>query len=73
VDDFAGVSGEGTEESTVTVHDDETETGVRLKELGERLGVELVVAEIEGGVDGLWRGKSERRGDRGESGREGAP
>jgi hypothetical protein len=53
VDDLAGVTGEGTEERTVTVHDDETETGVRLEELSKSLGVELVVAKVEGGVDGL--------------------
>lgn len=53
VDYLASVSGEGTEEGTVTVHDDEAEAGVRLEELGERFRVELVVAEVERGVDRL--------------------
>lgn len=47
----SGVTGKGTEESSVTVHDDETELLVILEELRESLSVELVVAQVEGGVD----------------------
>jgi hypothetical protein len=53
VDDFTGVSAQSSEQSTVTIHDDETELLVRLKQLGQGLGVELVVAQVKGSVDGL--------------------
>ncbi|KAI3478310.1 hypothetical protein L1887_59786 [Cichorium endivia] len=53
LEDGAGVAGERAEEGAVAVHDDETELGVGLEELAERLCVELVVAEVERGVDGL--------------------
>ena len=51
VHNVSGVSREGTEESSVTIHDDETELLVILEELGEGLSVEFVVAKVEGGVD----------------------
>lgn len=47
VDDLAGVASNGTEKSAVTVHDNETEFGVGLKQLLQRLGVELVVAKVK--------------------------
>ena len=47
VNDLAGVACNGTEESTVTVHDDEAELGVGLEELGERFGVEFVVTKVK--------------------------
>lgn len=55
VDDLAGVAAESTEEGTVTIHDDEAELLVRLEQLSESFGVELVVAKIQRGVDGLER------------------
>jgi len=50
---FTGVATQGTKQRTVTVHDNETELLVRLQQLTQRLGVELVVTKIERGVDGL--------------------
>ena len=55
VDDVAGVSTKRTEQGTVTIHNDETELLVGVEKLGESFGVELVVAKVEGGVDGLER------------------
>ena len=51
--DFPVVPGERSEERPVTVHDDESVPLVALEELGQSFGVELVVAEVEGRVDGL--------------------
>ena len=51
--DFPVVPGQRSEERPVTVHDDESVPLVALEELGQSLGVELVVAEVEGRVDGL--------------------
>lgn len=51
--DFSGVAGKGTEESTVAVHDDESILGVGLEQLAQGLGVELVVTEVQRGVDRL--------------------
>lgn len=53
VNNLASVAAQGSKESTVTIHDDETELLVRLEEFRQSLSVELVVAEVEGGVDGL--------------------
>jgi hypothetical protein len=53
VDHFTGVAGKSTEETAVAIHDDETETGVVFEESVECFGVEFVVAEIEGRVDGF--------------------
>lgn len=50
---FAGIATQGTEKRTVTVHDNETELLVRLQQLTQRLGVELVVTKVEGGINGL--------------------
>lgn len=50
---LTGVSTQSTEKRTVTVHDDETELLVRLQQLTQRLGVELVVTKVQGSVDGL--------------------
>ena len=47
VDDLAGVARDGAEERAVSVHDDEPELGVGFEQLLQRLGVELVVAEVE--------------------------
>lgn len=47
VDDLAGVARDGAEERAVAVHDDEPELGVGLEQLLERLGVKLVVTEVE--------------------------
>lgn len=51
--DLTSVTAQGTEERTVTVHDNEAELLVRLKQLAQGLGVELVVTKIKRGVDGL--------------------
>lgn len=51
--DFTSVSRKSTEEGTVTVHDDETKGLVGLEQFTQSLGVELVVAKVQGGVDGL--------------------
>jgi hypothetical protein len=50
---LTSVTAKGTEERTVTVHDDETELLVRLEQLAQSLSVELVVTQVERGVDGL--------------------
>jgi hypothetical protein len=55
VDDLTGVSAQGSKESTVTIHDDEAELLVGLEQLGQSLGMELVVTQVKGGVDGLER------------------
>lgn len=53
VNNLARVAAQGTKKSAVTIHDNETELLVRLEELGEGLGVELVVAKVQRRVDGL--------------------
>lgn len=53
MDNLARVSGQGAEEGTVSVHDDEAKLLVRLEQLAQGLGMELVVTEVERGVDGL--------------------
>lgn len=53
VDYFTGVAGQSTKETAVTIHDDETETGVVFEEGVECFGVEFVVAQVEGRVDGF--------------------
>lgn len=50
---LTSVTAEGTEERTVTVHDDKTELLVRLEQLTQSLSVELVVTQVERGVDWL--------------------
>lgn len=47
------VAAESAEEGTVTVHDDESKTLVRLKQLSKSLSVELVVAKVQRSVDRL--------------------
>lgn len=51
VHNVSGVSAQGTEKSSVTIHNDESELLVILEQLGERLSVELVVAKVEGSID----------------------
>jgi hypothetical protein len=53
VHDFTGVAREGAEQGAVSVHDDEAKLLVRLEQLAQRLGMELVVAKVQRGVDGL--------------------
>ena len=53
--DLTSVTTESTEQSTVTVHDNETELLIGLKKLTQCFSVELVVTKVEGGVDGLER------------------
>lgn len=62
VDDLARVAGQVAEQGAVAVHDDEAELGVRLEQLGEGLGVELVVAQVQRRVDRL----RARRGEQGQ-------
>lgn len=50
---LTSVTAQSTEERTVTVHDDETELLVRLEQLAQGLGVELVVTQVERSVDRL--------------------
>lgn len=45
--DLSGVATQSTKERTVTVHDNETEFLVRLQQLTQGFGVELVVAKVE--------------------------
>jgi hypothetical protein len=53
VNNFARVSRERAEQCTVSVHDDEAKLLVRLEQLAQGLGMELVVAEVQRRVDGL--------------------
>ena len=53
LENFTGVSTQGTEQRTVTVHDNETELLVGLEQLAQGLSVELVVTQVQRGVDGL--------------------
>jgi hypothetical protein len=53
VNDFTGVARKGAEQGAVSVHDDEAKLLVRLEQLAQCLGVELVVAKVQRGVDGL--------------------
>lgn len=53
VDDISSVAAQGAEESAVSVHDDEAEGLVGFEEFAESFGVEFVVAQVEGGIDGL--------------------
>ena len=46
---------QGSEESTVTVHDNEPESVVVREERSESLRVELVITEVQRGVDRLER------------------
>lgn len=47
------VATQGAKERPVSVHDDESELLIRFQQLGEGFGMELVVTEVERGVDGL--------------------
>ena len=51
VEHIAGASTDRSVQTTTTVHDDESKGGVVLQKLLESLGVELVVAQVERGVD----------------------
>lgn len=55
LDNLTSVTTESTKQSTVTVHDDETELLVGLEQFTQCLGVELVVTKVKRGVDGLER------------------
>jgi hypothetical protein len=59
VDHVARVASKRAEERAVPVHHDESEARVGLEQLGERLGVEFVVAEVERSAD---RGERPRSG-----------
>lgn len=50
---LARVAAEGTKEGTVSIHDNEPKLLIRFEQLSQGFGVELVVAEIQGGVDGF--------------------
>ena len=53
MDNLSRVARESAEQRAVSIHDDETKLLVRLQQLAECLSVELVVTEVQGGVDGL--------------------
>ena len=53
MDDISSVAAQGAEEGAVSVHDDEAEGLVGFEEFAEGFGVEFVVAQVEGGIDGL--------------------
>lgn len=57
MENFATGSLDRPVETAVTVHDDESERFVVHEEFVEIFGVELVVAEVEGSVDGFERFK----------------
>lgn len=50
LDDVTSVTAQGTEQSTVTVHHNETKLLIGLQQLGKSLGMELVVTEIKRGT-----------------------
>jgi hypothetical protein len=54
VDYFTCVACEGAEECAITIHDDEPEFLIGFQKLGERFGVELVIAKIEGARYRFW-------------------
>ena len=53
--DLTSVATESTEQSTITIHDNETELLISLEKLTQCFSVELVVTKVEGGIDGLER------------------
>lgn len=53
MEDLTSVARESPKETSVSIHDDETIPVVGLQELVQRLGVELVVTQVERRVDGL--------------------
>jgi hypothetical protein len=55
VNNFTRVARQCAEQRTVSVHDDEAELLVRLKQLAQGFGVELVVTKVQRRVDGLER------------------
>lgn len=55
VDDVSCITAECSKESAVPVHDDEAEFLIGFKQFAQRLGMELIVAQVKGGVDGLER------------------
>ena len=44
----AGTTGESSEQTTITIHDDETEFLIRFEQLIQSFSVEFVVAQVEG-------------------------
>ena len=53
LEDLSGVTTQGTEERTVTVHHDEAELLVRFEQFTQGFCVELVVTQIKRRVDGF--------------------
>ena len=51
MDYFSGVAGQRSKETSVTVHDNETESSVVFEEFIECFCVEFVVAEVKGSID----------------------
>lgn len=47
VDDLARITGESTEESSISVHHDESETGIGFKKLRQGFSVEFIVTKIK--------------------------
>ncbi|KAH3660506.1 hypothetical protein OGAPHI_007092 [Ogataea philodendri] len=55
VQNFSGVTGQSTKQGSITVHHNETKSVVTFKQFGQRLGVELVITQIQRGIDRLER------------------
>ena len=53
--DITGVTAQGSEKRSVSVHDNEPKGLVRFQELAQCFGVEFVVTQIQRGIDGLER------------------
>mmetsp|Transcript_9829 Transcript_9829/g.18360 ORF Transcript_9829/g.18360 Transcript_9829/m.18360 type:complete len:233 (+) Transcript_9829:1300-1998(+) len=53
VKNLASITTKGTEEGSVTIHDNKTVLIIRFEQLVKRFSMELVVTEIERGVNGL--------------------
>lgn len=55
MDNLTSVATQSAKESSVSVHDNETEFLVGLEQLGQGFGVKLVVTKVKGRVDRLER------------------
>lgn len=53
MNDISGVAAQSAKKCSVTIHNNETKLLVGLEQLGQGLGVELVVTEVQRRVDGL--------------------
>ena len=51
--DVASVSCQSTKQAPITVHDDKTKARIILEKFAKRFGMEFIVTEVKGRVDGL--------------------